>query len=129
VVVVGDGPERERLEGLAREIGVEATFTGRLPRSQIPWDGTWAAALFSRPDEEGRGAEGLGLVLLEAAARGIPTLGTRVGGIPEAAAVVLDDPETDPIPSLPGPGEMQARLAARHGAARTVEVLHRALGG
>ena len=115
VVVVGDGPERPALERLAVELGVGARFCGAT--RDIPWAGTWALALFSRPYPDGSGAEGLGLVLLEAAARGLPTLGTRVGGIPEAAHVILDDPDTDDVPALPDAAEVHARLAARHGTA------------
>jgi glycosyltransferase involved in cell wall biosynthesis len=115
VVVVGEGPERPALERLAGELGVEAHFHGELAPEQIPWDGTWALALFSRTAEDGSGGEGLGLVLLEAASRGIPTLGSAVGGIPEAASVVLHDPETDPIPPLPTADSVQAWLEATHG--------------
>lgn len=137
ITVVGEGPAREGLEALAKDLRVQATFTGAVPRERIPWAGTWALALLSRPDPKapekvprgwtcppgGAGQEGLGLVLLEAAARGIPSIGSRVGGIPEAASVVLDDPETDPVPTLPGPDAVRTALVARHGAARTVDVL------
>lgn len=129
-VVVGDGPERRDLEALAASLATPVRFLGRRPPGEIPWDGTWALALLSRADSEaspgptgGRGEEGLGLVLLEAAARGIPSIGSAVGGIPEAASVVLIDPEHDPVPPLPTPGALQAWLAARHGPARTASVL------
>lgn len=115
VVVVGDGPERPRLEALAAELGVRATFLGAT--RDIPWDGTWALALFSRPWPDGSGAEGLGLVLLEAAARGIPTLGSNVGGIPEVADVVLD-PEVDVPGALPEADAVRARVEREHGVAR-----------
>jgi glycosyltransferase involved in cell wall biosynthesis len=36
LLVVGDGPERERLEGLARAEGVEATFTGAVAHEDVP---------------------------------------------------------------------------------------------
>ncbi len=113
VVVVGDGPERAALEALADMLGVRARFLGST--REVPWAGTWALALLSRPHEGGGGEEGLGLVLLEAAARGIPTLGSDCGGIPEAASVVLRDPEADDIPPLPEAAEVQGWLAATHG--------------
>lgn len=122
IVIVGDGPERPALEAQAEKLGVRATFTGALPPDQIPWDDTWALVLFSRTDAEG-GAEGLGIVLLEAAARGIPTLGTDVGGIPEAATVVLKDPLADTVPPLPSGQAVQSWLAEHHGPERTLAVL------
>lgn len=36
LVVIGDGPEREALETLASETGVEATFTGAVPHERVP---------------------------------------------------------------------------------------------
>ncbi len=123
ITVVGDGPARPDLEALAATLGVRATFTGRLPRAAIPWDGHHAALLLSRPDPDGTGAEGLGLVLLEAAARGIPTIGSRTGGIPEAAMHAIDD--GDPLPELgvsSGDDAVQF-VTARHGPERTVGAL------
>jgi glycosyltransferase involved in cell wall biosynthesis len=35
LTVVGDGPERGRLERLARQLGVEVTFTGWLPQARL----------------------------------------------------------------------------------------------
>jgi glycosyltransferase involved in cell wall biosynthesis len=68
LVVVGDGPERARLEALARTLGVEARFVGRVPREDaLAWIG--AADVVLHASE----AEGLSTVLREAAA-----LGTRV---------------------------------------------------
>jgi glycosyltransferase involved in cell wall biosynthesis len=138
ITIVGEGPAREALEGLAADLRVDATFTGALPRAAIPWDGCWALALLSRADPDpprnaptwrippgGSGQEGLGLVLLEAAARGIPSIGTRVGGIPEAASVVVDDPLTDPIPPLPESDAVRASLMAAHGTARAATTLRR----
>ncbi|MES2643271.1 MAG: glycosyltransferase family 4 protein [Myxococcota bacterium] len=137
ITVVGEGPAREGLEALAKDLRVDATFTGALPRERIPWAGTWALALLSRADPAapariprgwevppgGAGQEGLGLVLLEAAARGIPSIGSRVGGIPEAASVILDDPEHGVVPPLPDADDVRAGLVARHGSRRVVDVL------
>ena len=36
LVIVGDGPERDRLEHLARPLGDRAVFTGALPPEQVP---------------------------------------------------------------------------------------------
>lgn len=128
ITVVGEGPERPALERLASELGVRARFTGRLARPEIPWDGHAAVVLLSRADADGSGAEGLGLVLLEGAARGLPGVGCATGGIPEAAQVVLDDPERDGLPALPHPDDAVAFVSARHGPARTVAALRDAGG-
>lgn len=126
VIVVGDGPERAGLEALAAGLCVEARFLGAT--RAIPWAEAWALALLSRPDADGSGQEGLGMVLLEAAARGIPSIGSRCGGIPEAASVVIDDPERDEIPAFPGPEAVQEALRQKHGPDRCIEVLTTALG-
>jgi len=54
-----------------------------------------AALLLPRCAPDGRGAEGLGLALLEAAATGTPGIGCRTGGVPEALGpgLLLDDPD------------------------------------
>lgn len=66
--VIGDGPERERLEAHARALAVDARFLGRLPRPEtLAWIG--AADVLLHASE----AEGLSTVLREAEA-----LGTRV---------------------------------------------------
>jgi glycosyltransferase involved in cell wall biosynthesis len=76
LVVVGDGPDRERLEGLAAKLPTGVVrFVGELPREQV---GRWlyaadALALCS-------GYEGLSHVLLEAMAAGLPVLVSDVGG-------------------------------------------------
>jgi glycosyltransferase involved in cell wall biosynthesis len=78
--IIGDGPERSRLEALAAElkIGDIVTFPGRQSRKQV------AAAmrkctLFALPSRY----EGLGCVYLEAMSSGKPTIGCRGQGIGE----------------------------------------------
>lgn len=36
LLLVGDGPERARIEGLAHDLGVPATFTGTVPHDELP---------------------------------------------------------------------------------------------
>jgi glycosyltransferase involved in cell wall biosynthesis len=68
LIVIGDGPERARLERLARELGVDVQFEGVLDRGQaLAWIG--AADLLIHASEQ----EGLSTVIREARA-----LGTRV---------------------------------------------------
>jgi glycosyltransferase involved in cell wall biosynthesis len=76
LVVVGDGPDRGRLEGLAAALpGGQVRFTGELPRPEV---GRWmcAADVLALCS----GYEGLSHVLLEAMAAGLPVLASDVGG-------------------------------------------------
>jgi glycosyltransferase involved in cell wall biosynthesis len=52
--------------------------------------------LLPRTYPDGTGAEGLGLVLLEARAMSVEVVGCRCGGVPEAigpSGLLLDDPD------------------------------------
>lgn len=82
LVVIGEGRYRGELEQLATELGVDARFTSQLKRAEVmtQLDGADLFVLASR-------TEGLPRALLEAMARGLPCVATRVGGIPE----LLDD--------------------------------------
>ena len=105
VVVAGDGPERAALEDLAAaRLGPRATFLGRLPDETIP-DVYAAADLFCLPSK----LEGFGLVYIEAAYHGVPSIGTRVGGVPD----VIVDGETGllvPVGDVPALAAALARL-------------------
>lgn len=88
-VIGGTGPELRRLRRLARTTGARVVFTGRIADADAP-------ALYARADVFvlpvvdrwfGLESEGLGVVLLEAAAAGVPCVTGRSGGTPEA---VLD---------------------------------------
>jgi len=87
LVIIGDGTLRRSLVSLARKLGLadRVRFLGARPHAEIV---AWMrkAAMLVLPSvltSSGR-VEGLGMVLLEAAATGIPVIGSRVGGIPEA---------------------------------------------
>jgi len=86
LVIIGDGPLRARLQALTVSLGMRerVEFLGALPHADVlSW--TRRAAMLVLPGirtSTGR-EEGLGMVLLEAAATGVPTIGSRVGGIPE----------------------------------------------
>jgi glycosyltransferase involved in cell wall biosynthesis len=80
LVIVGDGPERPRIETAMRELGMQdaVTLTGQ-QRSAEPFYGIAdIAVLASR-------TEGSPNALLEAMAAGVPAVATTVGGIPEIA--------------------------------------------
>jgi glycosyltransferase involved in cell wall biosynthesis len=79
-VVCGTGDLDERLAGLAKELGVfdRVTFLGNQSHEELPKI-LHASDAFIRPSI----TEGLGNAFLEAMAVGLPTIGTRVGGIPD----------------------------------------------
>jgi phosphatidylinositol alpha-1,6-mannosyltransferase len=84
LVVVGDGPERAAWEALAKNRGVRAEFHPRVADADLPM--FYAAAdIFILPViPHPRDMEGFGIVLLEAAAAGLPAIVGRDGGTAEA---------------------------------------------
>jgi phosphatidylinositol alpha-1,6-mannosyltransferase len=89
LVVAGSGPQEASLRRRARRSGARVIFTGRVSDSDAPR--LYAAAdVFALAVADrwwGLEVEGLGVVLLEAAACGVPCVTGRSGGTPEA---VLD---------------------------------------
>jgi len=79
-VVVGDGPERDKLEKLADDFKLHSKvlFTGAVPFEDLT-DLYAEAEFFVLPTV----AEGSPLVVLEAMASGLPVISTKVSGIPE----------------------------------------------
>lgn len=131
LTLVGGGPERERLESLARALGLGDSFlmTGSAPQERVREEMARSRALVM-PSVRGRGGDmdGLPNVVLESMASGHPVLGSRFSAIPEA----VDHGRTGLLVP-PGDDEALARamltiardrmLAARMGAAgrRVVE--------
>lgn len=73
--IIGDGPERARLEAFAARVGVRTIFHGNLPHMdamRLLAD----AHLFLHPSSY----ETFGVVLAEAMALGVPVVATRCGG-------------------------------------------------
>ncbi|MFN2571897.1 MAG: glycosyltransferase family 4 protein [Gemmatimonadales bacterium] len=84
VVVIGIGPERERLEALARERKVDVDFRNKVPDSALHEAFVTSDLLVLPSIIDARGdTEGLGVALLDAMSYGIPTIASRVGGIPD----------------------------------------------
>ena len=82
LVLVGDGPDRSAAEWLAHDLGIHARvhFLGKQERvSEL----LALADLLLMPSE----LESFGLVALEAMACKVPSIATRVGGVPE----LIDD--------------------------------------
>lgn len=79
--IAGQGPERKKLESLARELGIEkqVTFLGWIdsPAIERELGAAWALVAPSL------WAEPLGLVALEAIVRGVPVIASAVGGFAE----------------------------------------------
>lgn len=85
-LVVGDGPERGRLESLAAELGVAAnvSFLGRVPEAEL-LAAYKAADVYVQPSVVVDGVtEGYGISFVEAGAAGLPVVGGRCGGVIEA---------------------------------------------
>jgi L-malate glycosyltransferase len=78
LLLVGDGPERDRMERLCRELGTcdDVRFLGKLEAVEEVLS---VADLFLIPSEK----ESFGLAALEAMACEVPVLSSDAGGIPE----------------------------------------------
>jgi glycosyltransferase involved in cell wall biosynthesis len=81
LVFVGDGQYRPMLEAQAAELGIgdRCRFLGQLTTGPIVRQQLDRADLFVLPSRQ----EGLPRAMLEAMARGLPCLGSTVGGMPE----------------------------------------------
>jgi len=86
LVIIGDGPLKRPLQALVKSLGLEGRvrFLGALAHAEVM---AWMrrAAVLALPSvrtASGR-VEGLGMAMLEAAATGVPVVGSRLGGIPE----------------------------------------------
>jgi N-acetyl-alpha-D-glucosaminyl L-malate synthase BshA len=78
LLLVGDGPERAKIEGLCRECGdcADIRFLGKLEAVEEVLS---VADLFLMPSEK----ESFGLAALEAMACEVPVVSTNAGGLPE----------------------------------------------
>ncbi len=110
LVVIGDGALRGSLEALARRLGLgeRVRFLGARPHAEVVASLRQAAMLVlpSVRTRTGR-VEGLGMVLLEAAATGVPVIGSRVGGIPEG----MEDGTTGFLVPERDPAALARRMA------------------
>lgn len=84
LTVIGDGRERSSLEQMTRTLNLadRVTFRGTLPAGEAVRRELDAADLFVLPSR----ADALPRALIEAMARGLPCIASRVGGVPELLA-------------------------------------------
>jgi len=116
VLVVGSGPEREKLEARAGELGLSRRVLFLGQRLDVP-DLLAASDIFVLSSDW----EGLPITILEAMTSGVPCVATAVGGVPEAltdgvtgVTVEPGDPGAlaDGIRALARDPELRARMAA-----------------
>jgi phosphatidyl-myo-inositol dimannoside synthase len=148
-LVIGDGPDRARLQSLVTSCGLQdrVQLLGELPADGLRRV-LRAADLFvlaSREETQARDVEGFGLVLLEAQASGVPVIAARSGGMPDALRegetgllVPQDDSDTlarairqllDDPQRLERMGRSARAFALAHPWQRTAEEIQRALMG
>jgi len=85
--VAGGGPERERLERLAREVGVadRVYLLGEVADPELPALYNLATVYIGLSRRAERiGVEGFGISLVEASASGLPIVAGNSGGVPDA---------------------------------------------
>jgi glycosyltransferase involved in cell wall biosynthesis len=108
--VVGEGEAKPALERKARELGLEQRLTwfGHQPE-ETKWKILRASDVFCLPSRENaEGAvEGFGIVLLEAAAAGTPSVAGADGGVPD----VIEDAVTGKLWDDDDPGTLGAGIA------------------
>ena len=100
-LIVGEGPNRAALEELARTLGVAdcVVFLGRVATAELPL--LYSAAdifiMVSRARLEYCDVEGFGMVFIEAAACGTPSIGGRSGGVADAVVDGVTGLLVDPL--------------------------------
>ena len=117
LVIVGDGPERPKIEQTICALGLTGavTLVGQVPSAE-PYYGIADICVLSSLSEGSPNA------LLEAMAAGVPVVATAVGGVPEMvshgeSALLIQPGDcqamTGAIAALLSDGELARRLAAR----------------
>lgn len=124
LIVVGDGPQRRRLEALVSQLNLAATvrLVGSLSRDQVGAQ-LRRADVFALPVRTrlaGLNPEGLGLAFIEAAACGLPVVVGNSGGAPETVRHGLTGFVVDP--------HDEVQLAARITRLLSDPVLARSMG-
>jgi glycosyltransferase involved in cell wall biosynthesis len=124
-VLVGDGPDRPKLEALREELGLAGSveLVGRRTREQIAEHIADADVLVAPSVPTNRGKrEGIPVVLMEAMSAGLPVVASRLSGIPElveheVSGLLVEpfDPAqiADALDRIAGDVELRCRFGAR----------------
>jgi phosphatidyl-myo-inositol dimannoside synthase len=111
LLLVGAGPERDRLERLVDATGVRAAvrLLGPVPWTDLPpyFDAADVFAMPCRTRRLGLEPEALGIVFLEASATGLPVVVGNSGGAPDACL----PGETGYVVDGTSPAEVAARVS------------------
>ena len=87
-IIAGDGPDKNCLEKECKLLGIDdiVQFIGFVSETDLPlfYNALDLFVLCTEEQLEERRVEGFGLVFLEAQSCGVPVIGTRTGGIPDA---------------------------------------------
>lgn len=108
--ILGDGPERGRLEALAARLGVadRTDFLGHVDNASLEASLEGASLLLLPTGENPRQAEQFGKAALEAVSCGLPVLASRTGNL----ALLADTLPTMTACDLDTPGQMAAAVSA-----------------
>lgn len=123
LALAGGGRDRERLQRRARSLGERAHFLGRVSDDDLPalYASADVFAMACRDRWAGLEAEGFGIVFLEAAACGVPSVAGRSGGSHEAVldgetGYVVEPRDVgavrDALARLLGDDQLRSRLGA-----------------
>ncbi|WP_081690523.1 glycosyltransferase [Conexibacter woesei] len=148
-LIVGDGPERSKLEAYAAELGLTdagaVEFRATVPYDEIPAIYWASSALVLGSLVTKAWEEQFGMVLVEALAAGLPVIATDTGAIPEvtdghatlvppgdwrgiAAALLAGPLAQAPATRATPPAALLERVSAPAAAARTREAYNMVLG-
>jgi len=147
--LLGSGPDRTRLEALARALGIaeRVRFEGQVPSGEMPAHLARLHALALPSHSRPNWTEQFGRILVEAMASGVPVIGSDAGEIPnvigdaglvypegqidalrEAIESLMDGPDRWMIYSQCGRDRVAAHYTQAQIAAETVEVYKVMLG-
>lgn len=139
--IVGQGPERARLECYARELGVEeaVAFRGFIPYEEMPATYARAACMVLASLPTWSWEEQFGMVLAEGMAAGVPILASSSGAIPEVTGDAAPHFSPGDWPTLarqlaktlrePTPADVDTRRFSTEAAAERIAAAYQELLG